>query len=89
MNSYPLSDENYQQRYQEFLRRLKLARIEAGLTQEEVAQRLGKPQSFVSRSENGQRRIDIVELEEFASIYAKPVALFLPTDGSRHDNHRK
>jgi transcriptional regulator with XRE-family HTH domain len=38
------------------------ARDRAGLTQQEVARRLGKPQSFVSSYERGQRRVDILEL---------------------------
>ena len=37
------------------------ARSNAGLTQRELAEQLGKPQSFVSAYENGQRRIDILE----------------------------
>lgn len=82
MNSYPLSAEIYQQEYQEFLRRLKAARIEAGFSQQEAAEKLGKSQSFVSRSENGQRRVDIVELKEFASLYAKSIGYFLSVDNN-------
>ena len=37
------------------------ARRSAGLTQEEVARRLGRPQSFVAKYEGGERRIDVVE----------------------------
>ena len=37
-------------------------RKKASLTQDELAERLGKPQSFVSSYESGQRRIDILEL---------------------------
>jgi len=39
-------------------------RIDAGLTQEEVAARLNRPQSFVSKYESGERRLDVVELIE-------------------------
>ena len=39
--------------------------------------RLGKPQSFVSKSESGERRVDAVELRHFAKIYRKPVTYFL------------
>lgn len=38
------------------------ARRGAGFTQQVLAKRLGKPQSFVSEYERGQRRIDVVEL---------------------------
>jgi transcriptional regulator with XRE-family HTH domain len=37
-------------------------RERAGVTQQQLAKRLRKPQSFVSNYENGQRRIDILEL---------------------------
>lgn len=40
----------------------------AGLTQKEVATRLGRPQSFVSKYETGERRLDIVELLEVAQV---------------------
>lgn len=42
-------------------RRLTEAREHAGLTQAEVARRMSKPQSFVSKYEIGERRIDVVE----------------------------
>ena len=63
--------------YRKFLKRLKSARMEAGLTQEEVAKLLGKPQSFISKSESGEWRVDVVELRHFAEIYQKPVTYFL------------
>ncbi len=37
-------------------------RRNANVTQDELAQRLGKPQSFISSYERGQRRIDVLEL---------------------------
>ena len=40
---------------------LAAARVRASVTQRELASRLGKPQSFVSAYENGQRRIDVSE----------------------------
>ncbi|MDX3809943.1 MAG: helix-turn-helix transcriptional regulator [Bosea sp. (in: a-proteobacteria)] len=42
------------------------ARRSAGLTQEVVAKRLDKPQSFVAKYENGERRIDVIELIRIA-----------------------
>jgi transcriptional regulator with XRE-family HTH domain len=38
-----------------------VARKAAGLTQEEVARRLDRPQSFVAKYEGGERRVDVVE----------------------------
>ncbi len=59
------------------LQRLKEARRRAGLTQAEVAATLHKPQSFVSKCESGERRIDVIELEDFAKLYGKGVQFFL------------
>ena len=65
-------------RYREFLARLRAARLEAGLTQTEVAGGLGKPQSWVSKCEGGERRVDVVELERLADLYHRPLSYFLP-----------
>ncbi len=51
--------------------------MEAGLTQVEVANRLKRPQSFVSKIESGERRVDAVELSELARVYRKPLDFFL------------
>jgi len=46
------------------LRLLREARAEAGLSQSQLAELLGEPQSFVSKYESGTRRLDLVELRE-------------------------
>jgi transcriptional regulator with XRE-family HTH domain len=43
------------------------ARKRAGLTQQEVAERLGRPQSFVAKYEGGERRLDVVEFVQVAA----------------------
>ena len=43
---------------------LRAVRSDAGLTQAEVAERLKLPQSFVSKYESGERRVDLVELRQ-------------------------
>jgi transcriptional regulator with XRE-family HTH domain len=43
---------------------LRGVRGEVGLTQAELAARLGRPQSFVSKYESGERRLDLIELSE-------------------------
>ncbi|MGO9574295.1 MAG: helix-turn-helix domain-containing protein [Terriglobales bacterium] len=60
------------------MKRLKRARIDAGLTQVEVAKLLSRPQSFISKSESGERRVDFVELLHLAKIYRKPPGFFEP-----------
>jgi transcriptional regulator with XRE-family HTH domain len=57
--------------------RLRQAREKSGLTQDEVAEELRKPQSFVSKVENGDRRIDPVELCYFAALYGKSITWFV------------
>lgn len=47
--------------YAQFAARIVELRKEAGLTQVELAQRLGRPQSYVSKYERGERRLDVVE----------------------------
>jgi transcriptional regulator with XRE-family HTH domain len=59
-----------------FCESLKRARKAAGLTQQDVAKRLGEHQSFVSRYETGERRLDMVEYFEVARAMAiEPVPL--------------
>jgi transcriptional regulator with XRE-family HTH domain len=67
----------YSVRYQAFLRRLRQAREEANLTQAQVAKKLNQPQSYVSRCESGERRVDVVELTDFATIYQKNLEYFV------------
>jgi transcriptional regulator with XRE-family HTH domain len=53
----------------EELRRLLIERRQrAGLTQREVAERLGRTQRFMSRVENGSHRVTVVELIEFGLV---------------------
>ena len=71
-----------QEALQALLRRL---RQEAGLRQADLAERLGKPQPFVSRYEKGEKLLDLVELRqvchaleitlpEFVSLYEDMLA---------------
>lgn len=73
-------DAAYQRAYQAFLKRLIRARQDAGYLQGEVAERLGKSHSFVSKCELGERRLDIVELQRIAKIYGKTIGYFLGED---------
>ena len=57
-------------RYELFQKALVAARLEKGLTQSDVAGRLGKPQSFVSKYETGERRLDVVEFLEVCDALA-------------------
>jgi ribosome-binding protein aMBF1 (putative translation factor) len=72
-----LKSREYQRRYAQFLNRLKTARENAGLTQADAAARLSKPQSFISKCESGERRVDFVELQMLAELYRKPLVFFI------------
>ncbi|MBI3305646.1 helix-turn-helix transcriptional regulator [Candidatus Nomurabacteria bacterium] len=67
----------FSQDHKYLINQLKKARVEVGLEQEEVARVLRKTQSYVSKIESGQRRIDIVQLKQFARLYKKPINYFL------------
>lgn len=60
-----------------FVRRLKQARLEAGLTQTEVAEKLGSSQSWVSKIELGELRVEAIWLNRLAKLYGKKVEYFL------------
>ncbi|OGG54264.1 hypothetical protein A2851_01200 [Candidatus Kaiserbacteria bacterium RIFCSPHIGHO2_01_FULL_53_29] len=72
-----MSKSIYSKDYKDVIKRLKTGRVEAGLAQQEVADRLGKPQSYISKIESGERRLDVAEFKKFAKIYNKPTSYFL------------
>lgn len=72
-----MSKSIYSKDYKEIINRLKTARIEIGLAQQEVADKLGKPQSFISKIESGERRLDVAEIKKFAAIYKKDISFFI------------
>ena len=58
----------HSQAYKALRAQLVAARRNADMTQEELAKRLKRPQSFVAKYEGGERRLDIVELLEIAAV---------------------
>lgn len=62
--------------YALFIERMKKARAEAGLKQIQVARKLRRPQSYISRVESGEYRLDILEVKRFAKIYRKSINYF-------------
>jgi transcriptional regulator with XRE-family HTH domain len=56
----------YSAEYLQLLALLRSLRRAAGLTQVQVAAALGVPQSFVSKYESGERRLDVIELGHVA-----------------------
>lgn len=63
--------------YSDFIGKLRKARLEAGLRQIDVAKKLKRTQSYVSRVEVGEQRLDILELKKFADLYKKDLNYFI------------
>ena len=63
-----MQKSTHTRQYRDFLDGLIQARKDAGLTQQQVADKLGRPQSFVAKYENGERRLDVVEFLEIAKL---------------------
>lgn len=64
-------------RYRALLRKLKQARKDSGLTQQEVVAALRRYRNFVTKVESGERRIDPIELQDLARLYGRPISYFL------------
>lgn len=67
----------YSKDHKHLVEQLKKARTEAGMDQKDVAKALGRTQSYVSKIESGQRKIDVVQLKELAKIYSKSISFFI------------
>jgi len=63
--------------YKAFRLRLKEARELAGLSQQDLADLLKRPQTWVSKNETGERRVDAVELIKLARALKKPMDWFV------------
>ena len=63
--------------YKLFLRRLRAERRRAGVTQEELATRLKETQTFVSKCERGERRIDVIELRAICKALGTSFTAFV------------
>ena len=63
--------------YKQFRSMLVNARMDAGLTQYDLAKRLERPQSFVSKFERGERRLDVVEFLDVAQAVGFDPIVFL------------
>lgn len=64
-------------KYRIFRDMLVQARLASGLTQVEIAEKLAKPQSYVSKYERGERRLDFAEFMDLAEIMGIDVAQFI------------
>ncbi len=71
-----MGESIHSKEYRGIIQKLKDTRLASGLTQTEVALKLKKPQSYLSKIERGERRIDVVELKQLLKIYKKGLTDF-------------
>lgn len=72
-----MNGEIYTKEHKKLIERIIRARKEAGLSQVEAAKRLGRSQSYISKIEVGQRKIDVIELKKIAKVFNKKVSFFI------------
>lgn len=72
-----MSKTIYSKEHKLLISRLIKARQDAGLRQEDAAALLKRTQSYISKIEAGQRRVDVIQLKEFAKIYKKDLSFFI------------
>lgn len=60
-----------------FLAFLKQVRVDAGITQEQLAKKLKATQSFLSKVERGERRLDVIELRQWSRALGLPLSDFV------------
>ena len=72
-----MKKNRFAKEYKKLADKLKEARQKAHLEQIEVAERLGKTQSYISKIETGHRYIDVFELKELSHILKKDIGYFI------------
>jgi len=59
--------------------KLREMRVHSSLTQVQLAQRLGKPQSYVSKVETGERKLDFLEIRDYCLACEQDFISFVMT----------
>ena len=67
----------YLKEYAKVIQKLKDTCIKAGLTQFGVAKKIKKHQSYISKIESRERRLDVIELKLLADLYKKNITYFI------------
>lgn len=63
-----MSGSLHTEEYKKLCLKLKQARLDAGLTQKQLADKLGKPQSYVAKYELAERRLDVIEFGNVCKV---------------------
>ncbi|MBI5613552.1 helix-turn-helix transcriptional regulator [Candidatus Gottesmanbacteria bacterium] len=72
-----MSKAIYTNEHKNLIEKLKSARLSAKLDQKTAAHRLNKSQSYISKMESGQRKVDLVQLKQIAQVYGKNIDYFI------------
>ena len=72
-----MKKNRFAKEYKKLAQKLKEERKKAYLEQIDLAQRLGKTQSYISKIETGHRYIDVFELKELSQIFKKDINYFI------------
>ena len=67
----------YSKEYSRLVKKLKAARLTSGLNQTQAGKLFKKDQTFISKVESGQYRLDPIQLMKFSRIYKKDIKYFL------------
>ena len=67
----------YSQEHRRLIQLLRQVREDAGLRQVDVADALQVPQSFVSKYESGERRLDLIELKQICAVLGTDLRSFV------------
>ena len=87
IDRWPMKKSVHSEPYSVFAALLVSARKRAGMRQIELAQKLNKPQSFVSKFECGERRLDVIEfLIIMDALGGDPLAILAEASKALHEN---
>ena len=70
-------NNSYSKEYQKLAKKIRQARIKAGLDQTDLAKLLGKSQSYISKVEETKLHIDIFELKKLSARFKKSINYFI------------
>lgn len=85
---YALMRSDLSEKYELFQSLLIQAREDAGLSQQELADRIGRHQTYVSKCERGERRMDVIEFLEIAQALGFNPNTFIRKLNYQNSNHR-
>lgn len=64
-------------------------RLLLGITQQQLSEKLNKPQSFVSKYENGERRLDLIEIIDICNALGADPHKLLDEIKKRQNEHKR